>query len=60
MAIADKQRAVQTNRLSIRIIQTQMSFMSQADGMWWNLGGPVGLLPSLIEVERDLDMIGPR
>jgi hypothetical protein len=60
MAIADKQRAVQTNRLSIRIIQTQMSFMSQADGMWWNLNGPVRPFPSLIEVMSDFDVIGPR
>jgi len=60
MAIADKQRAVQTNRLSIRIIQTQMSFMSQADGMWLNLGGPVRPFPSLIEVKSNFDVIGPR
>lgn len=37
-----------------------MSVINQTDGMGSNLGGPVGLLPSLIEGERDLDMIGPR
>ena len=37
-----------------------MSVINQTDGMGGNLGGPVGLLPSLIEVERDLDFTGPR
>ena len=37
-----------------------MSFMSQADGMWWNLGGPVRPFLSLIEVMSDFDVIGPR
>ena len=37
-----------------------MSFMSQADGMWWNLNGPVRPFPSLIEVMSDFDVIGPR
>ena len=38
----------------------QMSVINQTDGIGWNLGGPVGMLPFLIEVKRDLDMIGPR
>jgi hypothetical protein len=37
-----------------------MSVINQTDGMGWHLGGPVGLLSSLVEVEGNLDMIGPR
>ena len=37
-----------------------MSFMSQADGMWLNLGGPVRPFPSLVEVKSNFDVIGPR
>jgi hypothetical protein len=36
-----------------------MSVINQTDGVGWNLGDPVGPVPSLMQVESDLEVVDP-
>jgi hypothetical protein len=58
MFIADDSARFKNNNQDKPTVQ--MSVKNQADGMWRNRGGPLRSLPSLIEVENELDIVGPR